>query len=229
MGLTISYQLRFSGTVKLVREKILALHTIARELDFPWVGEIVELEGDECKLDMEDLEDPHAFLKIRASKLLGVSQDGSFSFQHPNYFIGFDTLPGQGCETAAFGLAIHSDLAETNDWSWTGFCKTQYASNPEYGGLEHFFRCHLQVIQMLDAAQSLGIQCKVTDGGNYWETRDKSVLAAALNQYNFLVASVIGHFKDGSTKIEAPILEYPNFEYLEAEGQELRSRDEKLD
>jgi hypothetical protein len=59
-----------------------------------------------------------------------------------------------------------------NRWSWRSFCKTQYASNPQLGGVQGFLRCHLSVIRLLDAAQELGILGEVNDEGGYWERRD---------------------------------------------------------
>jgi hypothetical protein len=231
MGLAISYKLRLSATtVDLIRAKIVALHAIAKEYSFAWIGEIVELEGDACKLDMEDRHDPLDFMKIHAAKLLNVTSNGNFNYQYPNHLIAFEASPGEGCQTTTFGLALHRDFDTNNDWSLTSFCKTQYASNPEYGGLENFLQCHLKVVAMLDAAQNLGIQCEVSDCGGYWETRDRSVLISALNDSNFFVAAVMGSVKDGVDKstsmtVEAPIMEYPNFEYLEAEGQKLADRE----
>ena len=35
-------------------------------------------------------------------------------------------------------------------WHYSTFCKTQYASNPDCGGIPNFIRCHLSVIHLLD-------------------------------------------------------------------------------
>jgi hypothetical protein len=123
---------------------------------------------------------------------------------------------------ATFGLAI-PEQGET-DWSWFSYCKTQYASNPEYGGLENFLACHLKIVLLLDAIAQLGINCEVTDNGNYWESRALVVMSEAIGQSNLFMAAVMGGLKDrlenalGGT-LQAPIIQYPNFEHLEAEGQ----------
>ncbi|MDY6898840.1 MAG: hypothetical protein SWZ49_12275 [Cyanobacteriota bacterium] len=225
MGLTINY--RFSlenATVEQAKEKIVALHKLALRLPFKSVDDLVEISGDDCNFDKDDVDDPHAFIKIRASKPVKIADD-SFSWENPNYIIGFDSLPGDGSETPMFGLATHSEIKEVNDWSWTGFCKTQYASNPEYGGLENFLKCHLLIVKMLDAANELGIVSDVSDEGGYWDKRDIQELTSTINQYNIMMAGVLGKLKDTLTannvnSIEASIFDYPNFEYLEAESQD---------
>ena len=35
-------------------------------------------------------------------------------------------------------------------WRYGTFCKTQYASEPDCGGVPNFIRCHLSVIHLLD-------------------------------------------------------------------------------
>lgn len=222
MGLVISYHLSLTATVDEAREVVLALRSLALNLPFAQVDEFVELQGENCILDMYDLDDPYVFLKLRGVKVVDRTKTTVFG-RDASYLMAFDTLPGQGSETAAFGLATHSAISEVNDWIWTGFCKTQYASNPEYGGRENFLRCHLAIVTLLDEAQKFGIQCEVDDQGNYWETRSVPVLTAALSAENVFMATTMGAIKDAidpaEATLEAPILEYPNFEHLEA-GQE---------
>ncbi|WP_017743909.1 hypothetical protein [Scytonema hofmannii] len=145
--------------------------------------------------------------------------------RHPTYIIGFDLLPGEGSETPIFGLATHSEIKDVNDWSWRGFCKTQYASNPKYGGLENFLKCHLLIVKMLDAACELGITCDVSDEAGYWENRNIEALTSIIGQHNVLIAALTGKIRDdlavmGNIPTLSPIFDYPNFEYLEAEGRQ---------
>ena len=223
MGLTISWNLELnSASIDEVRAKIAHLRKLALKLPFQQVEELVEIEGEACIFDKYDLQDPHIFLKLRGLKATDIALNGC-SAVDSTYLIAFDSLPGEGCETAAFGLAAHSDpLESVNDWYWTGFCKTQYASNPQYGGMQNFVNCHLAIVTMLDEAQKLGITCDVTDGSDYWENRDINGLVDSVRESNLLIAALTGsisnQFKTTDTKIYAPILEYPNFEYLEAEG-----------
>ncbi|MFB2969435.1 hypothetical protein ACE1CD_10715 [Aerosakkonema sp. BLCC-F183] len=223
MGLTINYQFKLdSASPDEAREKIIALRKVALELPFIEVGELVEIQGEECKFDKENVDDPNIFLKIRGLKPIEIAID-TFSAIEPTYLIAFDTIVGKGCETAAFGLAIHSTPDEVNDWIWTGFCKTQYASNPDYGGIENFIECHLTIVKMLEASEHLGIVSQVMDEGDYWETRNLDVLVSKVKQMNMLVAAVTGKLSDyfrekEQKKSYSPIFEYPNFEYLEAKG-----------
>jgi len=217
MGLNITYEFKLTATIDQAREIVATLRNLALNLPFAQVEEMVELQGENCIFEMEDLEDPYVFLKLRAVKIVERTKTGVVG-KSASYLIAFDTLPGQGCETAAFGLATHSEIGEVNDWIWTGFCKTQYASNPDYGGKEHFIRCHLTLVKMLDEAQKLGVECKVTDDGNYWETRSISELTAALSSQNVFMAVTMGALKDKLEPfdiLQAPILDYPNFEHLE--------------
>ncbi|MGG6265425.1 hypothetical protein ACQ4M3_24410 [Leptolyngbya sp. AN03gr2] len=228
MGLNISYNLSLTAGVDQAREIVLALRQKALDLAFTQVDEFVELQGEACHFDMDDREDPHIFLKLRGLKPTVIAMNG-MSWKDSTYLLAFDTLPGQGCETAAFGFATHNKIQAVNDWIWTGFCKTQYASNSEYGGREHFIRCHLALVKLLDESQKLGVRCEVDDQGNYWNTRSIFELTAALNAQNVFMAATMGSIKnalDSTATLQAPILDYPNFEYLEAEGRSSLTDDE---
>jgi hypothetical protein len=224
MGLTISYRLRLiAPTIAIVQEKVAALRAIAQELGFMDVGDIVTLQGQECLIDMDDDgQDPHIELKVHGSEITGIDQGGKFSFRHPSHIIGFRVIPGEGCSGADLGFRIYPDQENTQEWTWFSYCKTQYASNSEYGGLENFLICHLRIIHFLDAAQKMGIECDVTDNGDYWEKRDLKALVSTVTSDNQMMALIMGAFKDIATAqdatLEAPILDFPNFEYLEGEG-----------
>ncbi|AFZ04584.1 hypothetical protein [Calothrix sp. PCC 6303] len=225
MGLTIHYKFSLkNATITQAREKVVALRNLALRLPFQSVDELVEIEGDACHFDKNNFDDPHAFIKIRALKPIEIAMNG-FSWENPTYIIGFDSLPGEGSETPIFGLASHSSIKDINDWSWTSFCKTQYASNPEYGGLENFLKCHLLIVKMLDAACELGITCDVSDETGYWENRNIEELARIIRQHNVLIAALTGKIKDDLAEegivSQSPIFDYPDFEYLEAEGKQL--------
>lgn len=223
MGLTISYEFELkSATVEQARSKIVTLLKLALKLPFATIDELVELEGQDCFFDEEDIYDQNIFLKLRAMKPVETEDEETFAAVSSKYMIAFDTLPGEGAETAAFGLATHSEITEITqekDWMWHGFCKTQYASNPEYGGINNFFKCHLMLVRMLDEAQKLGILYKVSDDSGYWEKRDVKDLVNMIHQNNIMMAALTGQLRDGlNAEVKAPIFEYPNFEYLEAEG-----------
>jgi len=227
MGIGISYKLSLqSASIEQVREKITALRNFVLTLPVAEVDALVELAGDDCHMDKKDdnSPDPYLSLKIRAAEMIGY-ENKRFIFNNPTHLIGFECLSGRGCTIAAFGLGTLEEIQETNNWVWRIFCKTQYASDPEYGGLDNFVQSHLRMIQILDEAQRLGIHCKVDDDCDYWETRDLQALTAVITSGNFLMAAVMGKISDaiaplGYKDSQVPIKDYPNFEYLEAEGNE---------
>ncbi|WP_254568020.1 hypothetical protein [Oscillatoria sp. HE19RPO] len=280
MGLTISYDLNLgSDSIELAREKIHALHQAAINLPFEKVSEVVELVGEPCRDEHNKMEELHRFLQLEAAR--GIEYENSYFFVDPVQLIAFTVLPGKGCESANFGLALFPETtqiklrkpepgADPNEikpwgwedfkikleekrtgkidetkveirtiptnlthWSWSNFCKTQYASNPEYGGMENFLKCHGLVVQMLDIAQDLGILESVCDEGGYWESRNTQTLSQSVGNYNALVAGVVGGLKTLLTqegieaKTQAPITDYPNYEYLEAEGEQQIKREKE--
>ena len=105
-------------------------------------------------------------------------------------------------------------------WCWGSFCKTQYASNPECGGVANFLRCHLSVIRMLDHAKELGILRSVSDEGDFWEKRNIEDLSREVGQWNEAIAGWLGQLKDQlGPDLLAAITKFPNFEHLEAKGR----------
>jgi hypothetical protein len=155
----------------------------------------------------------------------------------PQRVVAFSTWPGEGSEEANFGLAVFPKTIEVEDrsrwphrtkrvrtglgdWSWGSFCKTQYASNPECGGVENFLQCHLAVVKLLDHAAAIGILKEVSDEGDYWQKRDVKALAAEVGDWNTMIAGWSGRLKDAfGEAVESEITKYPNFEHLEAQGQ----------
>ncbi len=273
MGLTISYDFNLgSNSLELAREKIHALHQSAMNLPFENVSEVVELVGEEWRDQRNLREDLQRFLKVEAAR--GIEYENSYFFVDALELIAFTVLPGKGCESANFGLALFPETTQvklrkpepgadpnqikpwgwedfkiklkerrtgkideskvelrtipTNlpHWSWSNFCKTQYASNPEYGGMKNFLKCHGLVIELLDIAQDLEILESVYDEGGYWDSRNTQKLSQSVGNYNALVAGVVGGLKtllnqEGiEAQTQAPITDYPNYEYLEAEGEQ---------
>lgn len=147
----------------------------------------------------------------------------------------FRTWPGEGCETAFFGLCRFPSHLEKDGrsfatgygkgWHYHTWCKTQYA---DVISREHFLKCHLGVIRILDFLKEAGLKVGARDGGDYWKTRDLKRLAAKLDEMHCLVAAVTGAFKDASEKMTgqviSPITGKKNFEHLEARGREMMAR-----
>lgn len=177
-----------------------------------------------------DKDHPQNWLLIQAVHYV-FSDKHAYSVT-PQRVIAFSTWPGEGCEQANFGLAVYPRLIEVEgrsirtglgEWFWSSFCKTQYASNPECGGVEHFLRCHLSVVKLLDQAANLGILKEVKDEGDYWQNRDVTALAKAVGDWNSMIAGWAGRLKDAfGDSVESEIAKYPNFEHLEAKSRKPR-------
>ena len=53
-------------------------------------------------------------------------------------------------------------------WRWSSFCKTQYSSNPDCGGVANFLRCHISVVTLLNRIGKLpAMKVEIDDEGNY--------------------------------------------------------------
>jgi hypothetical protein len=232
MGLTVHYKLKFAGpeTLTAGRAVVEQLHAAAKRLPFKRVGDIVALSGDECDPDRHDSEGLR-WLLIQAGPWVEIS--GRSMKVRPTRVIAFTAQPGDGSEPMNIGLCLCPKTIEINDagvkrrartgasgWSWGSFCKTQYASDPEYGGVQNFLTCHTSVIALLDAAAKIDkVSVEVSDEGDYYENRDLEALAKEVGEWDAMVAAFVGQLKDTlGGAVEAPILTRPDFEHLEAAG-----------
>ncbi len=240
MGLTIHYSLK-SNTRSPKKARELVAHLRGRALDLPFaqVEDIVELTGGACDFDQCGRDDPHRWLLIQAGQYVDRPAPGGGTYSYnvaPTHMIAFETFPGDGCEPANFGLCRYPPHIEVTDsdwphrkrklrtrlsgWRWGSFCKTQYASNRDCGGVENFLRCHLAVVRMLDHAKSLGILEDVSDEGDFWENRDVRALARQVGHWNEMIASLAGELKDLlGDQVDSEITKFPDFEHLEAAGR----------
>jgi hypothetical protein len=228
MGLTIHYELKSNTrSAKQARSLIEQLRQHALDLPFSAVGPLFNLSGDAADFDKLDRDDPNRWLLIQAGQY--VERNGCHFQVSPTNVVAFTASPGEGCEASNFGLCRYPGTVEIegrkvrtglSGWCWSSFCKTQYASNQECGGVENFLRCHLCVIRLLDHAKSLDILDEVSDEGDFWEQRDIAALANEVGEWNSMLAGFVGGLKDqfGSDFI-APITEFPDFEHLEADGR----------
>ncbi len=117
---------------------------------------------------------------------------------------------------------------------WSSFCKTEYTSLPDCGGMENFIRCHLNVINFLDKIKLIPkLNVFVDDEGEYGDfsrcgihyngTYSLKTLLNNLNLSSQAIAALVGKIKDTmepSDTLIAPILEHPNFEQLEFKGSQ---------
>jgi hypothetical protein len=184
MGLTIHYELaELSRVVGRARRRVEELRAHAAELPFKLIGHV--LEADHVEITNAGRDDPRRWLFTQATRY--VRREEHTVPVIPNRLIAFSTSPGDGCEEANFGLAAYPKKIKVDGkmlgtglcgWSWSSFCKTQYAAGSAVGGAENFLRCHLAIVALLDFAKVLGILGEVHDEGEYWKTRDRDALAA---------------------------------------------------
>lgn len=226
MGLTIHYSLQLNGSVDAARHAVNQLHGRATELRFESVSPILDLRGDDCDFERCEDNDPNRWMLIQARQLLTPG----WVEVRPKHVIGFSAWPGEGCEPANIGLCRYpSTVIDQNGqkrptklqgWNWTSFCKTQFASNPSLGDVANFVRCHLAVIDLIDAAKSLGILSEVTDEGGFYDGRDVEALVREVSRWNESMAGLVGYLKDHvGNDLGAAITAYPNFEHLEAKAR----------
>ena len=130
-------------------------------------------------------------------------------------------------------------------WSYSTFCKTQYASNEECGGIPNFVRCHLCVIHLLDRIAKLPtMKADINDEGKYgrsyytddpWAKErvytwhdgkyDVKALVQEIGEWNQMLAATFGALNDvlksngSSACLDAPITGFPDFEQLEFKGR----------
>ena len=200
MGLTIHHELRLPRDTppEKVEEMVKQLQIAATRLPFAKVSPVVRTFAD-GSTELEKAEPLGMFFMLLASMLLDaedpVTGDWDRNALPDGYGFGVD--PGEGSETAAFGVAwlpgrddqFRLIPNEPPTWLWLSHCKTQYASNVS---VEHFVRCHTAIVALLDEAARLGFDVRVDDEGEYWEDRDVRKLAAKVDDMNHLIAGLAG-------------------------------------
>ncbi len=159
-----------------------------------------------------------------------VQEGEEYHEVEPADMIAFTTEPAEGAEPADFGLCRYPAYIRASgrlatgrtDWCWSCFCKTQYASNPALGGEANFLAAHLGIVAMLDFAGELGILGEVVDEGGFWQKRDRAALLAEVHRWNTLTAAFAGALRDraGRDRVAAEIARFPDYEHLEAKGQD---------
>src|SRR5258708_334636 len=137
MGLTIHFTLR-SDTRGPKRARMLVEQLRQRALDLPFkrVGELIELSGAECDTEQYGPDHPLRLLALQGHTTITRRRKSYDVFA--DCLVAFRTWPGDGCESADFGLSHFPSTirvkgrrlaTKLKGWSWIEFCKTQYASN----------------------------------------------------------------------------------------------------
>jgi hypothetical protein len=233
MGLTIHFSLeaKTRSTTK-ARSLVEQLRQKALDLPFKSVSELVEIETVTFDFDSLGQNDPRRWMLIQATEYIVCKAPNGGEYHEivpPTHLIAFETVPGDGSESANFGLCRFPAYIELNGrrrrtglsgWRWTSFCKTQYASNPKCGGVENFLRCHLSIVTLLDHAESLGLACEVSDEGGYWDKRDVEALGKEVGDHNVMIAGFAGELLDSfGDNVVAEITKHSDFEHLEAKAR----------
>jgi hypothetical protein len=220
MGLTIRYKLAVAKnlSVAVVRELAQRTARYARKIGCVEVGEVESVKAD----------------TPFTSLFVSVGREEDCCFGHVPAKRGWvvEVWPGEGCESALFGLCQYPRRTPfrarsiptgfEGGWLFKGSCKTQYSGEH---GWENFVKCHRQIISLLDFWRQLGVRVEVTDEGEYWQTRSEETLRARLRQYDGLVAAMGGMLKDAvadhdsGLSVVSPIFDYVHFERLEHEGR----------
>lgn len=227
MGLTVHYSLATDLKKPAdVRTLVETIRQFALDLPFRHVGDLKDFLHDDPESDDEE----DRWLRIQAD---GNLEHDDRHFRIPaKRTIAFSTWPGEGCEAANFGFCQYPGYitvdgkrlpTKLKNWTWSSFCKTQYSSNPDCGGIENFIRCHLLIIKTLDFLKGCGlVEVEVSDEGGFWVQRDMKALVQEVGEWNEFLAGFTNQIRaaaegDGQS-IESVITRFPNFEHLEAKG-----------
>ena len=235
MGLTIHWVFRGPPLKADAKAVIEQLRQRALNLPFELVSEIVHLQGPETIFDRGQ-NDEFGWLKVISNQIIW-NKDLSLGRRCPaKELFGFLINVAPGTDLMGVYLAdypktimvkdertrqprrLRTDLAS---WYGSGFCKTQYATHPDCGGITAFLRAHLSIVRLLDFAKDLGILSEVKDESNFFNDRDVPALVSTVGDWNAMIATNVGSFGDlfGGIVV-APIKTFPDFEHLEAKGQE---------
>ena len=237
MGLTIHYGLKAGDSESKARKLICRLHQAAQDLPFMSVGEVVELKGvlpDPARYQADPrlkslLGGACAWLEYDRRSIGPRSFTSRSAVVHPKQLVGFEVIPGEGCESGRFGLCRYPAFVEVapsrrirtrlGGWRWQSFCKTQYASNPDCGGIPNFLRCHLSIVALLDKAKEMGFEVEVDDEGGFWQKRSVPDVAREVGEWNENLAGLFGALQSVAGRgLQGEIQKFPNFEHLEASG-----------
>lgn len=214
MGLHLNWELRLPASTSdaAVCASLRRLRDSALEQGFEEVSPLVQAFGPQKGTAVSWTKT----LEFWASLVAKPYEDESPPMRgDPATAQGFFVQPGEGCETASFGLLRRADDARKHtDWFWHCSCKTQYASIVSD---EHLIRCHTSLVRVLERAVDIGLDVIVRDETHYWETRDESRLLSEVHKMNSIVARIAGKLSDASASadIRAPIFAHRRFERLE--------------
>lgn len=236
MGLTIHWAFQGPKTKTDAQAIIEKMRQRAMDLPFESVGEILHFKGKDAQFDHDPPDSEYRWLKIQARETIST-KDGRIGWDCPaQEIIGFQINVAPGSEWMEIFLATYPRTIQIEDertrkpkrlrtnlsaWLGRGFCKTQYASDARCGGVPNFLRAHLSVCRLLDQAKELGILSEVSDEGDFFQNRDIPALVNTIADWNAFIAAGVGAIDElAGSKAAAPIKDFPNYEHLEAQGQD---------
>ena len=234
MGLHLCYELALPAETS--REQVLEvlgrLRSRSERIGFDRITEVRQYEGEACDPGQTKNFWTDAWWYFRfmgQGHAIDPDTPEHWPSFRPEYIAGFLVYPGRRCEVAGFGLSYCPDTVTINGlslavhrpgWHWHCCCKTQYASVVSD---EHLLRCHLGLVDLLDAAPKLGLEVEVRDETGYHEHRDTARLLEEVRRMNRIVAGFAGRLADtlepDGHRTVSPIFDHPEFEHLEGEGQ----------
>jgi hypothetical protein len=203
MGLTIHYNLKFKGTTTEAKKILEQLRQRAMDLPFHAVGSLIDRKDGDCNYDGAYEESLKWFL-IQGEGMVTV---GNLTYCVPaKRLMGFTILVGAGCEPMNVGFGQYPSFIVPDEkriktgytsgvWYWGSFCKTQFASKEECGGIPNFLKCHLTVCKLLRYAKSLGVLEEVNDESDYWTSGDRLALANTVGKWNRGLAELLTAIK----------------------------------
>jgi hypothetical protein len=227
MGLTVHYKLVAPPDTDAVRARELVRQMRRRAMGFKQrrrVDDVLPIGDDgEALRWAEDYRFvPHPWMPGTQSSIDIPAEEG---------FLVFVEV-GEDCEPLRLALCRYPKTVvmggrryrtELRGWRFAGFSKTQFAS---LHGWAHFCRCHTAVIDLVYGMRRLGLKVEINDEGDYWPGRNLAALRRNLDQMNGVVAAAAGAMKDldaakgRPSQVQSPIFAHPQFEHLEAEGEQ---------
>jgi hypothetical protein len=255
MGISIYYTLKAKIDAEGARRLVRKLHQRVSKLPFDDVTPIFEIDPPDGKFVFEEfaLKGYRPGLRyLERKREDGRTEMVGVPPLHSIFF----SANLEGSETAQFGLATHPPVVVHREdvvrqgadgieehlmgagptvefptrlrgwYSWTSYCKTQYAGDPKLGGDTNFLRAHVSIFKAVEAAKGLGFKTHIRDDAKYWRHKSEKKLLAELHRWDELIAGFAGGMKDHlksagmADSVASPIFERGDFEHLEAKGVE---------
>jgi hypothetical protein len=146
MGLTIHYTLNHKqADAEQVEQTVYKMHQLALDLPFEQVGEIVDLQGEQCNTEARRAELQNGdekneslfWLLIQAGENVRCPWNKRISRTvNSTRIVAFDTWPGPGCEPGNFGLCLYPAEIE---WEYKVEDDQRFQSAPKEGFGWHEF------------------------------------------------------------------------------------------